>query len=383
MSSVVRAEQQRWLTGARWASFLLSSAIASCGSRSGIDSLTSGELDTPVAIGARIPDDTAPPPEAELALPSPSLDTQAGCVAITHRYTSSPPTVLLLIDQSASMRESFGSGSTRWDVLREAIVDRDDGLLTWLDASANIGLITYTSLDGFERGRECPITQRQAVRLGNADLIREFYASVEPFPQGDTPTADAIDVAVSALASSGAGPARYVLLLTDGNPDTCAEPDPQNGLDDAVDAVIRAREQGIIVKTVGVSPEVERDSLQQMSNAAAGKPLELDYPDDPDAETPLYASTDPRQLASQLKGVIGDVRSCDIELGADIDPRRARQGRLRLDGRELEYRSADGWTLATSHSIELHGRACDSVLGSGEELQIEFPCEAASEPRPR
>jgi hypothetical protein len=163
-------------------------------------------------------------------------------------------------------------------------------------------------------------------------------------------------------------------------PDTCAEPDPQNGLDDAVDAVVRAREQGILVQTVGVSPEIERRGLQRMANAAAGKPLDLEYGEDPGAEAPLHASTQPRELAAQLKGVFGDVRSCSVELGADVDldARRARQGRLVLDGRELEYRGADGWSLASSHAIELHGRACSSVLDSSEQLELEIPCAEGS-----
>lgn len=363
-------------------SLLLVGAIAACGSRSGIEPLTRVDIEAPDLEGAAALDDRAPPVDAELAAPSASIGAPTGCVDIERRYAGSPPTVLLLIDQSSSMRESFGD-STRWDVLRQAIVDPDEGLLTWLDASAKIGLISYTSLNGYERGRECPITQREDVRLGNAERVRRFYSAVEPFVGGDTPTADAIDLAVSTLASAESGPARYVLLLTDGVPDTCAEPDPQNGFDDAVDAVLRARDAGISVKAVGVSPEIERRGLQRMANAAAGKPLDLEYGEDPGAEAPLYASTQPRELATQLKGVFGDVRSCSVELGTDVDSGRARQGRLVLDGRELEYRGADGWSLASSHEIELHGRACSSVLDAGEQLEIEFPCEGAPDPGPR
>jgi hypothetical protein len=140
-----------------------------------------------------------------------------------------------------------------------------------------IGLISYTSLNGYERGRECPITQREDVRLGNAERVRRFYSAVEPFVGGDTPTADAIDLAVSTLASAESGTARYVLLLTDGVPDTCAEPDPG-------------------------------------------------------AEAPLYASTRPRELAAQLEGVFGEVRSCSVELGTDVDAGRVRQGLDRARG---------------------------------------------------
>jgi hypothetical protein len=367
---------QRGLMRAVGAWLLLTGAISACGSRSGLELPATNEVDLPEFALAPAPDENSPPPEAELSAPTATIGPPPGCVDVTRYYTSSPPTVLLLIDQSASMRESFGE-STRWEVLRQAIIDPEQGLLAWLDASASIGLIAYSSLDGYERGRECPITQRVDVRLGNAERIRRFYRAVEPLDGGDTPTADGIDVAVATLTSVQARPAQYVLLLTDGVPDTCAEPDPQNGFDAAVDAVLRARERGVFVRTVGVSPEIERRGLQRMANAAAGKPLDLEYGEDSDAEQPLYASTQPRELAAQLKGVIGDVRSCSIELGTDVDVRRARRGRLVLDGRELEYRGPDGWSFETTHSIELYGAACRSVLGSGERLQIELPCEAA------
>jgi hypothetical protein len=360
---------------------LVSGAIAACGSRSGIEELAREAFVEPELEVAASRDPRAPPPEAELAVPSGRLGAPSDCVDITRRYASSAPTLMLLIDRSSSMRESFGA-STRWNVLRDAIVDPEEGLLTWLDASANIGLIAYTSLDGYERGRECPILEREEVRVDNAEHIRRFYSGVEPLLGGDTPTADAIDVAVSSVSAVAAGSARYVLLLTDGVPDTCAEPDPQNGFDDAVDAVLRAREQGVLVKTVGVSPEIERRGLQRMANAAAGKSLDLEYGEDAGAELPLYASTEPRELAAQLQGVFGDARSCSVELGADVDPRRAREGRVVIDGRALDYRGADGWSFASSDSIELHGRACSSVLGSGAQLEIHFPCGEGS-PGPR
>jgi hypothetical protein len=154
----------------------------------------------------------APTPLDDAALDAPSverIDARTGCVDITRRYSSIPPTVLLLIDQSASMGERFGQ-STRWDVLRQAIVDPTDGLLSWLEDGAGVGLMLYTSLDGHERGLECPLVEQVDVRLGNAPAIRDFYASAEPLPGGDTPTADAIDVAVASLSisCSGATPTR-------------------------------------------------------------------------------------------------------------------------------------------------------------------------------
>src|SRR6185295_13042729 len=106
--------------------------LAGCGSRSGLDAPPS---DRQLAIAP--PEPLLPaassqpvPAEAPMLAPAPA---SGGCVDITRSYDSEPATVMLLIDQSASMDQGgFGMG-TRWNVLRQAIVDPDNGLLAWLD----------------------------------------------------------------------------------------------------------------------------------------------------------------------------------------------------------------------------------------------------------
>lgn len=350
-------------------------ALAACGARSGLE-LPSLEPAREDELGL------SPPrpgfPDSGLTPATSFDDVPGGCVDVRRRYTPTPPSVILLIDQSASMIGRFGA-STRWDVLRQSIIEPGEGLLSWLDESARIGLMLYSSLDGFEDGGECPLLQRVEARLGNADEIRRFYARAEPMPGGDTPTGEAIDAATATLLALDAEPAKYVLLLTDGMPDTCAEPDPQNGLDEAVDAVARAYAAGVIVRTVGVSPDIERRGLQRMANASAGKPLELVYGADADAAQPLYADTEPRALAAQLRGVIGDVRNCTIELGMPVGGARALEGHVVLDGVALEHDAADGWSFVDDDTIRVHGGACNRVLGDGQSLAVTFPCRELGE----
>jgi hypothetical protein len=362
-----------------WVSGLaLVGSLASCGSRSGLDRAWLDAPDTSALAASPPLAAEAVPYEPERVASVPARDAEpTGCVDIRRRYTSTPPTVLLLIDQSASMYERFGT-STRWDVLRRAIVDPEDGLLAWLEPNANIGLMLYTSQNGYENGGECPIVTRVDVRLGNAARIRAFYADAEPLDGGDTPTGEAIDSAATYLGSVSAGPAKYILLLTDGVPDTCAEPDPQNGFDAAVDAVVRARARGITVRTVGVSPDIARDGLQRMANAGAGKSLDLVFEEDDDAERPLYASTDPRELADQLEGAIGDVRSCTIALGTGVSDARAADGRLTLDGRVLEYDDPNGWSFEDEDTLRINGDACRRILGGATQLEVSFPCEPST-----
>ncbi len=347
---------------------LLAVLVSGCGSRSG---LLGG--DAPAAQIRELGPD-APLPEIELPPEAEPEPEPIGCVDITHSYNSVPATVMLLIDQSGSMDEDFGFG-TRWSVLRDAIVNPEDGLLGWLDESASVGLMFYSSLDGFAFGRTCPLLSGVSATFGNAASIREAYTRTEPLFNGDTPTAEGIDAAVDALLAVNDGTPKYVLLLTDGVPDTCAVPDPQRGMQEAVDAAQSAFERGVRVYTVGVSPDITPFGLQWMANAGAGKPARsLEYGRDAEAEEPLYASTDPRQLARQLKGVIGDVRSCEIELDEVIGAARAAEGDLVLDGDPLDYGAPDGWTFLDDDTLKVHGASCERILGDGERLVVRFPC---------
>jgi hypothetical protein len=215
----------------------------------------------------------------------------------------------------------FGE-STRWDVLRQSIVDPEQGLLASLDATTRIGLMIYTGRGGLANPLGCPLITQVGFELGNVDQVRSLYLASEPMTGGDTPTGESIDQAVLALGAIVAAGPKYILLATDGEPDTCQQPKPSQGMPQALAAAERAFAQGLRVYTLGVSDGLDPLRVQQMANAGAGKDPDLVYGVDPGAEPPLFANSDPQQLAQQLRGVIGDVRTCTVS--APASPPRAR-----------------------------------------------------------
>jgi hypothetical protein len=346
----------------RWrATSLLTAAgvwgLAACGSRSGLDGfereVTRLAIDPPEVIAE---------PERE------------GCVDMTLSYSSVPATVLLLIDQSQSMSIPFGDG-TRWSVLRDAIIDPDVGLLASLDPNARIGLMLYTGRGGFSNSLGCPLITQVGAEFDNVEAVRETYRAAGPQRGGDTPTGESITQAALALRRVSSDAPRYILLATDGEPDTCAQPKPSEGLPLALEAARGAFAQGIRVFVLGVSDGLDAWRVQQLANAGAGKDPNLVYGVDADAERPFSASTEPRELAGQLRGIIGDVRRCTIELGTSVGTERVFEGRLVLDGQPLESDRRNGWTFVDDDTLRLNGAACDQVLADGERLEVRFPCE--------
>ena len=160
----------------RWsplgAGLVLAGLVASgCGSRSGLlgdDERVAEELEPQGAAGARFTP-LLPPEEERAPLPRPEPALE-GCVDRRFSYDTLPPTVLLLIDQSGSMEFGFGGGGSRWDVLRNAVVDPDEGVLSRLDTSVRFGLMLYTSFDGFRRGT-CPMLTESRIAIGNAESL--------------------------------------------------------------------------------------------------------------------------------------------------------------------------------------------------------------------
>ncbi|MEM1349559.1 MAG: vWA domain-containing protein, partial [Myxococcota bacterium] len=164
------------------------------------------------------------------------------------------PTVVLLIDRSSSMQDPFGD-TTRWSAVYDALMDEEDGLVSSFEGTIRFGLALYTSDDG---GPSCPELVQVAPKLLNRDDIDATY---EPIPvpiSGDTPTGDALLGVLPMFDGFEAEGPRVILLATDGEPDTCAEPNPQNGQDEAIAAAESAFMRGIKTFILSVGADVSQ-----------------------------------------------------------------------------------------------------------------------------
>jgi hypothetical protein len=275
------------------------------------------------------------------------------------------PAVELIVDWSLSMDADFGSGN-RAEATREALTG-SAGVVTRLQDRVIFGATVYSSVNG-SRGGACPLVDTVARGFNTASAI-DVALDLEENPLiDDTPTAETIDAVVASFASNpppdGATP--VIVLATDGEPDTCVNPDDHTtGPRNSVAAAQRARAAGIPLYILSVGDEVSEAHLQQMANAGLGL-------DPQSGNAPFFVANNPDQLSRALEDILGAVRSCDIQLDANLDAEDAAAGTVTLDGQRLEL--GTDWVQVDPTTIRLLGDACDLLLETGAEVSATFPC---------
>lgn len=278
------------------------------------------------------------------------------------------PIVVLLIDQSGSMTSNFG-GVSRWAAVREALVNDTDGVVTVLQDRVMFGATLYTSNGGFDGG-QCPILTREQPDMNNHPDIQDLLDNNSP--SGDTPTGESIEEVVPDLLSvpvdpDSIPPPLVIVLCTDGEPDTCTVPNPQNGQPEALAGVQNAYTQGVETFVLSVGSGVSDDHLQDMANAGVGKPL-----NDPDP-APFYVANSQTEMVDAFDEIIRGTRECVFTVNGTVDLDLASQGDVRLNGQSLVYGTE--WQMVDEHTLELLGDACDTFLNEDSvSLSATFPC---------
>jgi hypothetical protein len=281
------------------------------------------------------------------------------------------PTVLLLLDQSGSMTAGFGN-TDRWTAMKNALVAPANGVVTQLEGSVIFGATLYTSNNG---GATCPVLTSVTPALANLTAIDGLLQG--HLPADDTPTGASILGAMTILQNVASDPdappsPKIIVLATDGEPDTCAVPDPQTqaGKDEAIAAAQAAFGAGIRLFILSVGNEVGADHQQDMANAGAGKPL-----DGSQGDAPFYTADNPADLRAAFDTIINGVRECTFSLGGSVADGHASEGTVKLNGVELGYDDPNGWTLVDPMTLQLNGTACDQFLQDPTvQLTAEFPC---------
>ncbi len=299
------------------------------------------------------------------------------CEAVSVTIDELRPTVTLLVDQSGSMLSGYPtpeSEQTRWGIVRQALLDEKTGVVRGLEHSMQFSLAFYTSHNGASGG-ECPILSEVTAATGNYAAIAKLYDS--SWPDDDTPTGAAVAQIVSEIGQAKRHGPEVLLLVTDGDPDTCQVPDPQTDAAqlEAVTAASSAYRAGVDFYVLGISADISGDKLQQLANAGQGKPLNARFGVAADAAEPYQASSEVAGLTAQLRGILARVPLCEVGLDRDIAPDEVATGRVVLDGHELGLDAQDGWRLADARHLQITGKACDELRAQGKRLTVRISCD--------
>jgi hypothetical protein len=290
-----------------------------------------------------------------------------GCINVDVTFEKQIPTVVLLIDQSGSMDEQFGGAGTRWNVVKNALMNQTTGIVKVLENDVRFGLALYTSHDG-NNGGTCPIlTDVMPPALANFNAINAVYGPATF--DGETPTGESIDAVAAALAPFAEPGPKAIVLATDGEPDTCAQPNPQNGQAESIQAAQDAFANDISTYIISVGEDVSLGHLQDMANAGVGLPVVGGS-----QNAPFYQAVDQAALVKAFNDIIYGVRPCTFQLNGKVEPGKESQGKVDLDSQPLGYEDPDGWKLNGDDEVELTGAACDAIKSGDHDLKINFPC---------
>jgi len=304
-----------------------------------------------------------------------SAGSETTCVDLDVDFQRVTPTVMLLIDQSGSMTQNFADGNDRWETLQLTLANPQTSLLKKLDTSVRFGMSLYTSSGGFgtnlDEPKVCPVLRSVDIGLSNfADTSALLKDNV---PQGDTPTAESVEAVVAELRAFKEEGPKSIILATDGEPDTCEDPDAQNT--EARRAVARARSvaavhaayaEGIKTHIISVGNEVGVSHLKALAVAGAG--------DDANAEA--YTALDTDALVAAFNAIIGSVRTCDFTLEGTVEADNAERGTVVLDGQSLTFGDPNGWEMPDDQTVRLLGQACERAQANASGISMKFPCDA-------
>ncbi len=286
----------------------------------------------------------------------------SGCADVMATIEPVIPTIVLVVDQSGSMGEDFG-GISRWQAVSDAMFDPVDGVVTQLESSIRFGMALYTSNNGMFGG-ECPMLSEVAPAFDNRDAMNAAFTA--PVPEGDTPTGESVAAVAAALALEP-DTARAIVLATDGEPDTCAVPDPQEGQPESVAAVADAHAQGIDTFVISVGGQINAQHLQDLANVGVGK-----APGDPDP-APFFEALDSAELIAAFGEIVNGFVSCEFAIDGVVDLEAACQGTVLLDGVPIEC--GTDWNVPEESTLELIGAACDTLQdGEDHSVDASFPC---------
>lgn len=212
------------------------------------------------------------------------------CNMVDFKFEPKIPTVILLVDRSGSMYDCISTSGavepsctnladTTWTKLKEGILP----VVQQLQATVRFGFNTITGSNP-SSGGTCPVPTPVAPKLNNYDPIATLYNSLPAAPNStqsgtkwETPTRQLLEAVGTELAGDTAPGDKYILFVTDGEPDYCGDGNSLCPPDSVVWQLQKLKtEKNITTIVFGLKATIAQDLpvgvLEAFANAGAGEP---------------------------------------------------------------------------------------------------------------
>jgi hypothetical protein len=275
------------------------------------------------------------------------------------------PDLLILQDISGSMNfDEDGNGGpapgdSRWDHMRPAIIS-----VVGKVSSVNWGLMMFPGV-GFNSGT-CGAPRKPDVNVSSTSATKITSTLNMTTPAGGTPTGTSVTSAADYLTKLNDGNAKYLLLATDGEPDSAC--DDANTSIAAVDAVAK---NGIHTFVVGIGNNA--GGIKAL-NSMADKGLE---PNKSGGATHYYPVSSQAELEKTLGDIAGNIASCNFAL--QMPPGLPDLVTINANGVTIprDKSHMNGWDYGPGNaSIVFYGSYCDQLkAGSINDVKAIFGCQ--------
>jgi hypothetical protein len=336
--------------------------------------------------------------------------TDAGCQHTEVNFVPKTPTVFVLVDRSGSMFMASAGGVAPWEPLKTGALQ----VIQELQGEVAFGWGAFTGLNG----GMCPVFDSVPPALNNFAAINAVYQPLgQPMFKAETPVAKALAAAQNQLATSPVDGDKYILFVTDGEPDFCDDGDADCPLDDVVYSLQSLKAAGTSTIVFGLqNSNVPAMTLQSFANAGAGQPVALPFQGDAQSVyyacqgvpgwvaertaanksgmdilgtyaaasaggTAKYYQPDPAEqdaLTTQLRSVLSGVKSCTFDLGGQISVNLSLldEASVAIDGTAVPLSMTDGWNMVNNSQLQLVGSACDTWRKpETTKIDFNFPCD--------
>ena len=368
----------------------------------------------------------------------------ATCQTADFKFVPQIPTVYLLVDRSGSMFHCLDSSNpvcdnqmnTSWYTLKTAI----ESVIKTLDSQVRFGFTTIWGTNPAGAGGMCPslqgtLTDSVAPALNNAATITTKYdglawptasGSSSPGMKFESPASESIgNVATALMKDTDVGP-KYIIFLTDGQPDYCDDALALCAIDSVVYHLQVASMAGIQTVVFGIQTtqfDLPAGTLQAFANAGAGEPTIAPVTSGQDVNafydqcngvagwaTDLTASgktkargtslgtymttmgptkpyqpsaSNQSQLVSQLMAALSGVKSCSFDLSdvggksIKVDTTKLSSAVVKIQGTAIPLDATNGWNVDASaaSTLVLSGNACKTwQTPNNNDISFAFPC---------